>query len=204
MNITGFSHILNNTIQVDGTIRFSKEGDFDTFSEAAYRSLEVNYPRFHKMDPLCKLGFLGSDILLNSKQLSSKYDPYDVGVVLSNSHSSLDTDLRHLEGLHSGVSSPAVFVYSLPNIVIGEICIRNRFKGENAFFVSEAYDIEGQVSYISQLFSEQALKACVGGWVEKAGEHYHSFIYVVEQAATGGSQRFNTENIKTLYSLTGA
>jgi hypothetical protein len=156
------------------------------------------------MDPLCKLGFLGSDILLKNNTLTDKYDPYSIGVVLGNSHSSLDTDLRHLESLKTGVASPAVFVYSLPNIVIGEICIRNRIKGENTFFVSADFDIPGQVDYIRLLFEKGIVDACLGGWVEKAGENYKSFLYVVEKAAGTGTYSFNMENIKTLYTLPGA
>ena len=38
--------------------------DFSEFIKAAYKSLELNYPKFFKMDALSKLAFLAADVLL--------------------------------------------------------------------------------------------------------------------------------------------
>ena len=92
------------------------------------------------MDSLSKLGWLAAEILLkdsfNKEALSVRKMS---GLVFANANSSLDTDIKYYETAKD-IASPALFVYTLPNIVIGEICIRHNFKGENAFFISEQFD----------------------------------------------------------------
>ena len=151
------------------------------------------------MDNLSKLGFIGADILLNNNDLRNKYNPYDIGVILSNCNSSLETDLKHHKQVQNGPASPAVFVYSLPNIVIGEICIRHRIKGENTFFIEKEYNIPHQVNYISNLFQSGSLTACIGGWVELLGDNYDCFLYLVENNPGKNAIPFSTENISKLY-----
>jgi hypothetical protein len=154
------------------------------------------------MDNLSKLGFLGADILLIDSDLKYILSPFDTGIVLSNRNSSLDTDVKHHRQSMTGPASPAVFVYSLPNIVIGEICIRHNIKGENTFFVSKEFDISGQVNYIRQLFVSGNLTACIGGWVELLGEEYDCFLYLVDINPSGQNLPFNEDQIKTLYTIT--
>ncbi len=101
--------------------------------------------------------------------------------------------------LLSGVASPAVFVYSLPNIVIGEICIRNGFKGENSFFISDRYDIPVQVNYINQLFKENIIDACICGWLELLGENYEAFLYLAVKNGTDELQPHQVDTINALY-----
>ena len=59
--------------------------------------------------------------------------------MICNADASLDTDIKYLATTKE-LPSPSVFVYTLPNIMIGEICIRNHFKGESFFFISENPD----------------------------------------------------------------
>jgi hypothetical protein len=66
-------------------------------------------------------------------------DPYATGIVLSNSNASLDADIKYYDSV-ANIPSPALFVYTLPNIVIGEISIKHSFKGENAFFIFDSFD----------------------------------------------------------------
>lgn len=198
--LTHYTRIKNNTVFNSGNLIFSAEGvPFGEFSEQCYRHLSINYPKFHKMDNLSKLGFLGADILLENNVLTNKYDPFDIGIILSNQNSSLDTDIRHHKQIQSGPASPAVFVYSLPNIVIGEICIRHGIKGENTFFISTEYQIAEQVDYISLLLNTGVIKACIGGWVEYTSHGYDSFLYLVEEGTQKTGLPFTTGEVKKLY-----
>lgn len=174
---------------------------FAAFAEQWYRQHEIQYPKFHKMDSLCKLGFMGADILLNNRKIAEEYNPFQIGMILSNRNSSLDTDLKHQRQILSGPASPAVFVYSLPNIVIGEICIRHGIKGENTFFIEPEFDAGRQSEYISSLFQSKAIEACIGGWVEFLDEKYRLFLYLVEEKEAKGSQPFNAETLNKLYHL---
>ncbi|HEY2583975.1 MAG TPA: hypothetical protein VGI43_19355, partial [Mucilaginibacter sp.] len=102
------------------------------------------------MDNLSKLGWLASEILLKDNFNPDKYKPEEIGIVLTNANSSLDDDRKYYDSVKD-VPSPSLFVYTLPNIVIGEICIRNNFKGEHAFFVMDSFNgdfIMQQVNYL--------------------------------------------------------
>ena len=109
----------------------SSPGEFFT---AAYRYFNISYAKFFKMDNLCKLGFLASELLLQGKNISEVYRGDEVGLLLSNAGSSIDTDRNHQKSISKRdeyFPSPSVFVYTLANIVIGEICIRHKlFRGK--------------------------------------------------------------------------
>jgi len=173
---------------------------FSQFADLIYNELRIGYPKFHKMDNLSKLGFIGADILLKNNSLDIKKNPYETGIILSNRNSSLDTDVKYYNMVRTGIASPAVFVYSLPNIVIGEICIRHGIKGENTFFISDRYNISSQVDYINNLFEKGVFNICIGGWVELIGESYEAFLYLaVNNANDNMTQPHTTETIKKLY-----
>ena len=94
--------------------------------------------KFYKMDDLCKLGYVAASILFDEKDMvAGAAERRDTAIVLANEVSSLDSDMKHWEAIkNNGTASPAVFVYTLPNLVLGEICIRHKIKGENTFFIT--------------------------------------------------------------------
>jgi hypothetical protein len=143
-----------------------------------YHSLGLDYPKFYKMDQLSKLGWLASEILLKGDTVLSTMQPEDIGIVLTNANSSLDTDIKYLDTV-TDIPSPAVFVYTLPNIMIGEISIRNKFKGENAFFIFDRFDAGFLELYVGQLLDTGVLKACICGWVDVLGENYKAVMFLV-------------------------
>lgn len=199
-SIKCYSSIYNNIIYYNGELLLDLPSDsFEQFADKAYRLIQFNYPKFHKMDHLSKLGFLTSEVLLQGISLKEKYDENKIGVVLSNKNSSLDTDVKYFNLVKKGVASPAIFVYSLPNIVIGEICIKNGIKGENTFFVSDSYDISSQVDYVGSLLRTDILDACICGWVELIEEKYRSFLYIVEKGEHKSTIPYTPENIERLY-----
>lgn len=165
-----------------------------------YTFLKMDYPKFYKMDNLSKLGLLAAEILLmNGSQ--KKYRPEDVGIVLANRNSSLDTDMKYY-ATSKAIASPALFVYTLPNIVIGEISIRHRLKGENAFFVSDGFDPAFMKHYIEDLVSSSAIEACICGWVDFFANEVEAALYMVEKIESGTSVLFTDQNIFKLYQLT--
>jgi hypothetical protein len=203
MNITVAHHcrIRKNSIYRDGQLMYlAGQEPFNQFSETAYRHFNISYPKFHKMDSLSKLGLLAADTLLDNNGLDKILLPAKTGVILSNKSSSLDTDIKYFNMVKTGVASPAVFVYSLPNIVIGEICIRNGIKGENTFFISGRYDIPSQVDYINNLFNTGVIDACICGWVELIEENYDAFLYLAQKTEPAQPQMPHTiDTIKKIY-----
>ena len=143
------------------------------------------------MDALSQLGFLAVEML----GVPQGYGPEDVGVILSNANASLDTDVRYYKSV-ADIPSPALFVYTLPNIMIGEICIRHGFKGENAFFVFKAFHATFITEYIQGLFAEGLIKACICGWVEVLDNAYDAALFLVERT---GTQPFTADNLNKTY-----
>ena len=64
VSITGYAIIRNNQIWMDGELVFEKKGvSANDFFNAAYELLQLSYPKFFKMDNLCKTGFLAGEYL---------------------------------------------------------------------------------------------------------------------------------------------
>ena len=178
----------------------NKRKGLSEFLLSVYNHFEIKYPKFYKMDNLSKLGWLANEVLLQNSFDKKKYQPEDVGVVLSNASSSLDTDIRYYETAKN-IASPALFVYTLPNIVIGEICIRHHFKGENAFFIFEKFDAGFIEQYVSNLINNNTLQSCICGWVELPEDEYKAVLFLVEKEKNPGSVIFTKENINKIYQL---
>ncbi|MBK5273182.1 MAG: hypothetical protein JJE22_19445 [Bacteroidia bacterium] len=176
----------------------TKEPDVTAFLIAAYHHFQLQYPKFYKMDNLSKMGWLATELLVKDSFQAGKYEPEDIGVVLANASSSLDTDIKYYETAKD-IASPALFVYTLPNIVIGEICIRHHFKGENAFFVFDQFDAGFIEQYVSNLINNNILQACICGWVELLDDQYKTVLFLVEKDRGGPNSLFTKENINKTY-----
>ncbi|MEP6610804.1 MAG: hypothetical protein ABJA76_02935 [Mucilaginibacter sp.] len=191
--------IVKNTVCKNGVMLFENPGaDITAFLLSVYQHFHFSYPKFYKMDNLSKLGWLTAEILLKDDFERFNYEPEEIGVVLTNSNSSLDNDLKYLDTI-SDIPSPSVFVYTLPNIVIGEICIRNNFKGEHAFFIQEKFDgafIGQQVNY---LLDNDILQTCICGWADVLGQDYRATLFLVEKKKNEQALLFSPENMNGIF-----
>ena len=186
----------------DGNVLLENKGlQVADFLQAIYLHFGIKYPKFYKMDNLSKLGWLTAEFLLEDFQKEG-YAPEDIGVILANANASLDTDIKYFETTRS-IPSPALFVYTLPNIMTGEICIRHHFQGENAFFIMDRFDADFMRQYVSNLINNNTLQACICGWVELLGDSYRSALMLVAAGSdkkTGSNpQPFTMENIFKIY-----
>lgn len=198
--ITGSCQIKNGKLILNGKSIFEADIPVDEFLLRIVSAFEVKHPRFGKMDRLSKLGFTCAQILLQSIGGFKQYQAFDVSLVFANSSSSLDTDFRFQKTIET-IASPALFVYTLPNIVLAEICIKNGFKGENLFLVSDVPEAKLFYEPVNQLFARQTAKACLAGWVEIFGENYNCTIFAVEmqEHKTENQIEFNITNINKLF-----
>jgi len=162
--------IANNIITVNGQMVFEQAPDLDfaSFAKAAFKNLELAYPKFYKMDRLCKLGFLAVEYLLAGNPAC--HPDESTAIVLCNSSGSTDSDLAHLQ--NEEPPSPAVFVYTLPNIVAGEIAIRHGIKGETAFFICEHDNDPTAQQYAANLLTNGMASSCITGWIDYTEERY--------------------------------
>ncbi|MDO6429977.1 hypothetical protein Q4E93_05245 [Flavitalea sp. BT771] len=214
--MSALNHIISsctvghNTVCKDGARLFTpspghpdeiSSQSLNDFLMSIYRSLQLDYPKFYKMDQLSKLGWLASELVLRDFRLPEEWQPEDIGIVLTNANSSLDTDIKYLDTVKD-IPSPAVFVYTLPNIMIGEISIRNKFKGENAFFIFDRFDAAFLEQYVGQLLDTGLLKACICGWVDVLGEEYRAAVFLVTHDHPGDTASptlFTKENLDKIF-----
>ncbi|MCT4639910.1 MAG: hypothetical protein N4A72_19580 [Bacteroidales bacterium] len=198
--ISSYCKIKNGTAIVNNSEVFRSEAnDLKSVVKEIYRSIKPGYAKFFKMDDISKLGFIAAELMLKDMDLKSKYSNSDIGIVLSNSSSTLVTDSEFQDTIQDNDNyfpSPAIFVYTLPNIMIGEISIRHKFQGENAFFLNEKFDSIFISNYVNSLINTEKIKACLTGWVEYSEEGYEAFIYLVEQQ---GNTEHTEENINIIY-----
>jgi hypothetical protein len=165
--------------------------------EEIYLSMKLDYPKFHKMDRLSQAGFLATELLLSNNTVKD-YSAGAVALVFANANSSYDTDRRYHRA-SKAVPSPALFVYTLPNIVQGEISIRHKLIGENVFFVSSELDADLLYEYAHSLLLGNSAEACVGGWIDVVGEQHDVLVYLVEKRKRGVALEHSAAQIKKLY-----
>lgn len=201
--ITSSASVHLNKVMVDGQIDYFQENfvNFADFIRSLYKKEGLVYPKFFKMDSLSKLGFITAELALKGGAIGH-HDLKRIGVVVANSASSLDTDLDYQETIRDRSNyfpSPSVFVYTLPNILIGEICIRHKIKGENAFLISERFDPKLLADYVTGLLSENRIDACLTGWVELHRDRFESLLVFVERDPDGSGRPFTAEKLNMLY-----
>ena len=152
-----------------------------------YRTHVGDYPKFYKMDGLSKLGFLAAELLTACEAEAQPAEAEQRAVILFNHSSSIDTDQQYLNSIQPEdyFPSPSLFVYTLPNIVTGEIAIRHHLHGETSFY-SLASRNEQLISQIQQAaLSDTATKSLITGWIDYEDEaHFCADMYILETTPT--------------------
>lgn len=159
----------------DSAVFSDKYADFGTFIREAFKSRGENNMKFYKMDDLCKLGYVAAAWLLDGLEFGEE----ECGMVLSGKYGCLDTDMKHQQIIDKegdAASSPAVFVYTLPNVVAGEISIRHHIKGENTWFWSDDRTMSDLKHYASLMAGASDLRYCIIGHLDFLnGEYFAKF-----------------------------
>lgn len=159
----------------DSVVFSDKSADFGTFIREAFKSRGENNMKFYKMDDLCKLGYVAAAWLLDGIEFGEE----ECGMVLSGKYGCLDTDMKHQQIIDKegdAASSPAAFVYTLPNVVAGEIFIRHHIKGENTWFWSDDRTMSDLKHYASLMAGASDLRYCILGHLDFLnGEYFAKF-----------------------------
>ncbi|MBL4745646.1 MAG: 3-oxoacyl-ACP synthase [Flavobacteriaceae bacterium] len=181
--IHNYCKIKNNSVNLNGEIIYSdKETEMTVFLKNVYHFLGLKYAKFFKMDSLSKIAFLTSEILVNNAKITIKET--NTAVVLSNNASSLDTDRKHQKSISDPDNyfpSPSVFVYTLPNIGIGEISIRHGLKSENVFFVFSQYNETVHYTYENSLIQSGKATTVLSGWTNVDDQSVDVFMYLISE-----------------------
>lgn len=137
-----------------------------------YKQMIGNYPKFYKMDGLSRLGFVASEILLNAEKGETDKER---AIIFFNHSSSIASDRNYKESINDKDNyfpSPSIFVYTLPNIVTGEIAIRNHFHGETSFFILPNKDERMMEEILQASCRDDQSKSFLTGWIDYEDERH--------------------------------
>ena len=138
-----------------------------------YKRTVGDYPRFYKMDLLSRLGFLAAELLIKADADKDETQISDCAVVLFGHHGSVVADRNYLRTIATPEDfypSPERFIYTLPNIVTGEIAIRHQLHAETTFIYLPRYD-ESELQRLIQVCAGQLTsKYLLSGWVDAEDE----------------------------------
>lgn len=149
-----------------------------------YRQMIGNYPKFYKMDGLSRLGFVASKILLNAEKGDTDVERREEegerlleerAIIFFNHSSSIASDRNYKESINDKDNyfpSPSIFVYTLPNIVTGEIAIRNHFHGETSFFILPDKDERMMEEILQASCRDAQSKSFLTGWIDYEDERH--------------------------------
>jgi 3-oxoacyl-[acyl-carrier-protein] synthase-1 len=143
-----------------------------------------DYPKFFKMDMLSRLGFIASELLLKREGKDRLNEDEHRAVILFNHSSSLQADTQYLETIKDDDNyfpSPSLFVYTLPNIVTGEIAIRNHYHGETSFYILAEEDT-GLMQQVQQTaLCDPMTESMMTGWLDYEDDtNYKADLYILE------------------------
>jgi len=186
--ITAYCHLNEEYCSVNGAILAERDKEsHDSWFKQLYKEQEFAYPKFHKMDALSQAGFIASELIKRANpKIVNGYADDEIALLFGNRFSSADTDSRFRTSYtENGAPSPALFVYTLPNIVLGEIAILNKWYGENMFVVLPKFAPEFFVNYTEILISTGS-KAVFCGWLDITADRTNVFVFLVESEAEEG------------------
>lgn len=149
-----------------------------------YKQMIGNYPKFYKMDGFSRLGFVASEILLNAEKGDTDVERREEegerlleerAIIFFNHSSSIASDRNYKESINDKNNyfpSPSIFVYTLPNIVTGEIAIRNHFHGETSFFILPDKDERMMEEILQASCRDAQSKSFLTGWIDYEDERH--------------------------------
>ena len=179
-------HITPQGIWLDGKVfAIDKEGKQSSLLTALYKQIMGNYPKYYKMDGLCRLGFVASELLLKAERAEGSFTE-DINktraIVFFNRSSSIASDKKYLASIvekDNYFPSPSVFVYTLPNIVTGEIAIRNGYHGETSFYILPHKNDLLMQDIIETTFMDEQTTSVLTGWLDyEDSEHFEADLYI--------------------------
>lgn len=176
--LRSFCRITDQGVWVDGRpiARFGKADPTDNLINF-YKKMGVEYPKFYKMDLLSKASLLAVELLKEAFSPIAECADEAVGLLFANSETSSATDLKFRDSyLNEGLPGPSLFVYTLPNIAMGEIAIRNKWYGTQMFAVFPNFAPAYFADY-GALMLHGGSAYVVGGWVNvREGLNVLSFV----------------------------
>ncbi len=154
----------------------------------AYKAFIGDYPKFYKMDGLSRLGFVAAELLLQAERgerlTGTPEARSDRAIILFNNTSSIMADRHYwatVSDLEASFPSPAHFVYTLPNIVAGELAIRHQYRGETSFYILPQRDETLMAQVVNAAMADGSASSALTGWIDySCDEHFEAELWIIE------------------------
>lgn len=168
--------------------RYGMTGRIEISSDEARSITEIykekldDGPKFYKMDIFSRLTYVATTLV--SRDSISKYDPTRVAMVIFTLNGSVLADRKHLSTFSNPdefYPSPAVFINTLPNVVLGEIAARSNIKGETTLVILPERNENTISTIVDSVLSRTNPQALICGWVDcEAEDRYCADIKLYE------------------------
>lgn len=160
---------------VDGKV-FETEETGKALLTNIYKRYIGNYPKFYKMDMLCRLVFVATELLVQQEDAergeAGPVEGEERAVILFNRTSSIVSDRKHIATIGEDLlPSPSVFLYTLPNIVTGEIAIKHNYKGETSLYILEEKNENLMKQIVGTSLQQSETQSAITGWVDCSDEN---------------------------------
>lgn len=166
------------SVEIDGVGLEIDAGGADMLT-VIYKQFIGDYPKFYKMDSLSRLGFVASELLLHAEGMT---DCSDRAVIMFNRTSTIETDRKYIGQISDPDNfypSPSLFIYTLPNIVTGEIAIRNGWHGETAMYVVPSRNESMELEIIETTGRHSWAGSILAGWIDYPdGDNYSADLSI--------------------------
>ena len=163
-------HLTDSSLSIDGReIPVAERGK--PLLTVIYRNMLDDCPRFYKMDVFNRLVYVASQLLVKEESPEDR-DDYRA-VVLFNGASTVVADRKHIatvSGSEGFFPSPSVALFTLPNIVTGEIAISNGYKGETSLYILDRRNSPLMEQIVEATFAGSEARSMMTGWVDCTSE----------------------------------
>lgn len=200
MYLNSYAFVTDSQLILNGnSITFPVTADTSYLTQA-YRHLKIEYPKFFKMDTLCKAGFLASELLMGKPATDTPL--HDWAVVSFSSTSSLNTDIHYQQTIAHADNyypSPSLFVYTLANIMNGEISIRHKIQGESSSYILPAFDADVMIEVVEMLHQRTPrISNILLSWADCINDHVEVFMCHITIQSNVESLPLSTFNLSQL------
>ena len=162
----------------------ASEGKGGALLTEIYKRYIGDYPKYYKMDVLCRLGLVASELLLKRTERCDDQED-EMAIILFNHSSSIQADKNYQTSIadpDNYFPSPSAFVYTLPNIVTGEIAIRHHIQGETSFYILQEKDEQMMNMIIEASFADTGTRRILCGWIDaEDDDHFEAELTIREK-----------------------
>ena len=177
-------YINSNIVEIDG-INQNIDSKGIGLLNYLYKNKVINYPKYYKLDGLSQLGLIATEILLEHEGKQRFVECENRAIIFFNKNASNHADKRYLKTIldeENFYPSPSEFVYTLPNIVNGEIAIRNKYNGETCFYVLPEKNKKLMNEILQTTFHDSKMESILTGWIEYlSDEDFEAELFIIKK-----------------------